>query len=127
MSDPNLKDAMKEIMDVLNKHDIAGQVTLVSKTHAEFRLRIDPSWSVAKLVPLKEGYGIRFRVKKQDIPDKQLRLELAALTLHILAQIRDLNAQNFMAFDNALKQLSEVIDFEHHPGSGFEPHKTHKT
>jgi hypothetical protein len=124
--DPKLKEAMAEIKNVLNKHDLAGQVTLVSKTHSEFYWKIDPTWSCAKPEPAESGkVAIRFRATKKDIPDKEERRKLAELTLHLLCQIRDLNAQNFMVFDELLNQLGKVIDFEHKPYSGFEPHEEH--
>lgn len=122
MSDPKLKEAMAEIFGVLNKHDIGGQVTLVSQTHAEFRIKVDPKWSCAKEEYNSKGVGIRFRVQKADIPDKEERRLRAEQTLHLLCQIRDLNAQNFLGFDSLVKQLEGVIDFEHKPYSNYEPH-----
>ena len=43
-----LKEAMAEINGVLIKHDIAGVVVLHEPGFSEFRVRVDPSWSVAR-------------------------------------------------------------------------------
>lgn len=123
MSDPKLKEAMAEIFGVLKKHDIAGQVTLVSKTHSEFRSKIDPTWSCASFEDFQDGMAIRFKIKKADVPDKEQRRQIAEWTLHILAQIRDLNAQNFLAFDGSLTEFAKFVKFDHKPHSGFEKHR----
>lgn len=122
MPDPKLKTAMREIMDILDRHDIAGQITLVSKTHSEFRFKLDPSWSVAKLVKQGLGWAIRFRLTKQDIPDDDERTEIGGMTIHILAQMRDISEQNYLAMSAALAQLATQLDFVHTPRSGYEPH-----
>lgn len=123
MPDPKLKTAMREIMSVLDKHDIAGQITLVSKTHSEFRIKIDPSWSVLSLTPVESPgqYRIGFRLRKEDFPDAARRADIGGQSLHILAQIRDLNASNFVNFDAALKEIGKVVEIEHTPYKGFEP------
>lgn len=122
MADVKLKEAMAEIFGVLKKHDIAGQIVLVSKTHSEFRVKIDPTWSCATEEHSSQGLAIRFKVKRADIPDKEERRKLAENTLHLLCQIRDLNAQNFVGFDGLIDQLKKVIDFDHTPYADYEPH-----
>jgi hypothetical protein len=59
---PKLKNAMAEISEVLKKHDIAGMVILHEPGHAEFNLRIDPSYSCAKM----NGNEMRVRAKLQE-------------------------------------------------------------
>lgn len=44
--DPKLKEAMKEITRVLEKHDIGGHIILSSQSHGEYFLHL-PSWSKA--------------------------------------------------------------------------------
>ncbi len=123
MSDPKLKEAMAEIFGILKKHDIGGQVTLVSPTHAEFRSKIDPSWSVAFFEDHEKGVAVRFRATKAEIPDKEERHQKSELTTHLLCQIRDLCGQNFLMFDGVLNQLKEHLDFDHTPQAGYEPHR----
>lgn len=119
MSDPKLKQAMAEIKGILNRHDIAGQVTLVSQTHSEFLLKPDTSWSCVHF----DGEQLRIRVKKSEIPDKEVRRRLIELSAHILLQIRDLNAQNFRFMEQLLKMLEQHVEIDHTPYSGFEPHR----
>lgn len=123
MSDPKLKEAMAEIFGVLKKHDIGGQVTLVSPSHSEFRCFIEPSWSVAFFEEVPSGVAVRFRAKKSEIPDKNERHERVEWTTHMLCQIRDLNAQNFMAFDSLIAELGKHFEIKHKPYSDYEPHK----
>lgn len=122
MADPKLKEAMSEIMAVLNKHDIAGQISLVSKTHSEFRCKLDPSWSCARMEMARQGFAVRFKATKESIPDKTLRDEFVSLTMHMILQIRDLAAQNFKAFDELVGQLSKYMEIDHKPYQGYEPH-----
>lgn len=122
MSDPKLKEAMAEIMGVLKKHDIAGQVTLASQTHSEFRVKLDASWSCIFPENKPQGVSFRFRCKKSEIPDVKVRHKLVEESMHILCQFRDMNAQYFMAFEDLIKTLSAYVDFDHKPGSGYEPH-----
>lgn len=123
MSDPKLKEAMAEIMGVLKKHDIAGQVTLVSPTHSEFRIDIAPTWSCARMEPSGDGFAVRFKATKEGIPDDEARKKIASETAHMLLQIRDLCAQYYMSFDDLVKQLEEFMEIEHKPYSDYEPHR----
>jgi hypothetical protein len=124
MPDPILKEAMAEIMGILKKHDIAGQVTLVSPTHSEFRYRLDPKWACTTIEDHGDGHvSVRFRAKKDEVPDAEERRELVERTLHLLLSIRDLSGKNFLMFDELVKQLKPHIDFDHNPFSGFEPHR----
>lgn len=122
MADPKLKTAMNEVMAILQKHDIAGQVTLVSQTHSEFRMKIDPSWSCASLYEVGAGVAIRFNASKKSIPDKEERWKKAELTTHIFCQIRDLCGQYFLAMEGAIKDLGKYTEIEHRGGTGYEPH-----
>lgn len=54
---PKLKQAMEQIKQILQAHDIAAVVVLHTPEHSEFLMKIDPSYSVAKLV--KEGLHIK--------------------------------------------------------------------
>jgi hypothetical protein len=117
--DPKLKEAMAEIFGILQKHDIAGNITLVSPTHAEFRYRIDPSWSCANL----EGDAVRFKSKAADYLSPDVQREVQEATAHMIFQFRDLAGVNFLAFESMVKQLQEVMEIIHKPGQGYEPHR----
>lgn len=118
--DPKLKEAMAEIFGVLKKHDIGGAITLVSPTHAEFRFCEDPSWSCARI---EGATRVRFRAKAQDFKTQAEHKRTVELTIHLVAQIRDLAARTFTAFDSMFQQLEKIIDFEHRSYQGFEEHE----
>lgn len=61
MPDPRLGDAMRAIAKILRHYDIAGSLTLVSKTHSEFYYHF-PTWSVVQPEKEPDGQqGIRIR------------------------------------------------------------------
>lgn len=126
MADQRLKEAMAEINAIMKKFDIGGHVTLVSQTHSEFRYTVDPSWSCAS-VELLGGGMAEMRVKSlaKDHPDKEIQRKKIEVTIHMLAQIRDLGGKTFMEMDAVVNELSQQVDFDHKPFSGFEPHKEH--
>jgi hypothetical protein len=49
VTDPKLKMAATEIKAILDKYDIAGTATMLTPTHMEFVVKLDPSWSVVTL------------------------------------------------------------------------------
>lgn len=62
--DPKLRSAIREIREVLKKHDCLALINLSSKTHGEFLLHLDSSWSVLKLEDVANGKaGIRVKAK----------------------------------------------------------------
>ena len=125
MPDPRLKDAMRAITRILRQYDIAGAVTLVSKTHAEFRYQW-PTWSVVQPERGPDGQqGLRIRSYETWYGDKEAQKLAMEESLHCGYQIRDIAAQTFLMFDDLLQQIEETsgLDIEHRPFSGFEPHE----
>lgn len=125
MPDPRLKDAMRAINRILRTYDIAGAITLVSKTHAEFRYQF-PTWSVVQPERDAQGEeGIRVRSFEAYYGSKQQQQLAMEQSLHCLYQIRDLAGQTFLVFESLTRQVEEQSGFniEHHPYSGFEPHE----
>lgn len=117
--DPKLKIAMAEIFGILQKHDIGAAITLVSTTHAEFRFREDPSWSCAKI---EDSNTVRFRARRADFKTAEQQFETIELTVHLLAQVRDIAANTFGAFDEMFRRLDKILKIEHQSFSGFERH-----
>lgn len=116
MADPKLKEAMAEISAILEKHDIAGQIVLLSKTHAEFKYRLDPSWSA---ITVGDGF-LYIRAKKDELGSEEAVMEKAVLTAHILCQLRDLSSQGYAFSDKLIKELEKVYEIDHESFSGFE-------
>lgn len=121
MSDEKLKEAMAEIKMICRKHDIGACITLVSKTHSEYRYEM-PKWSVAQLV---SGGGVHIRAKREDFPSDETKHAACELTAHLLCQIRDLNALSFLNMEQILKTLEPYWKIEHQGGKDFEPHREH--
>lgn len=117
MADPKLKEAMAEIMGILEKHDIAGQVVLASPTHAEFRTRFNPTWSCA--VVTEEG--LRMRAIAEELGSKEAVNQTLEATVHMFSSFRDISMQHFVAYEKLLHTLSEHIPIEYGEAE-FEPH-----
>lgn len=121
MADPKLKIAMAEIRAILRNHDIAGYITLVSKTHSEFCLEVTPSWSAAYWEDKYAG-KLRFRVKESEVGRDKAK-EMAELTCHMIYQIRDLCAQGFAYCQTMIDLVEKQLDVKHKSFSGFESHE----
>lgn len=117
--DEKLKIAAAEIKMIMRKHDIGGFISLVSKTHSEFRLEF-PSWSVAQFEG--DGRGVRIRSKLEDFQSKEDQHTATELTAHFILSARDMaimNGENLMTLGEL---LAEYMEIEH---ESFKNLKTH--
>lgn len=123
--DADLKSAMLEITGILEKYQIGGNITLVSKTHSEFYYHL-PDWSAVKFEDRENGKaGIRIRSKRKDFKSKEEQDKILAASIHLIAQIRDLSARSFGIFNEIMEEkLAKVIDFEHKSFHNLTPHST---
>jgi hypothetical protein len=125
MPDPRLKDAMRAISRILRQYDIAGAITLASKTHAEFRYQF-PTWSIVQPERGPQGEeGVRIRTFGTWYRSQEEQRAAAEASLHCLYQIRDIAGQTFLAFDALATQIEAATGWqiEHHPSAGCEPHE----
>jgi hypothetical protein len=125
MPDPRLKDAMRKMVQIMQKYEIGGAITLVSKSHAEYKYEF-PHWSVIQPETGPHGErGLRVRSFEAWYGDKEQQKLAMEQSLYCLYQIRDLAGQAFLLFENLCRQVEEKsgFDIEHHPYSGFEPHE----
>lgn len=70
--DPKLRDAAKEIEDILKKYDICAFFGLTSETHGEFGLQVESSWSLLEHITNEDGTAhikIKIRAKQKDKMD----------------------------------------------------------
>lgn len=118
--DPKLKEAMAEMKAVMKKHDIAGALALVSKTHSEYLYHF-PTWSAAQLTE----DGIRFRAKSSEHQSKEAAQQALIESLHVILQIVDLSTKAVEDMGQLIKQIREVIEFDHTPYKGHTPHRLH--
>jgi hypothetical protein len=85
---PRLKKAMAQIEQILQENDIAGMVVLHLPGHVEYRLRTDPTYSVAKW----NGDELRVRARlledyKGDRAAWQRDVTNTINMLHMLAEV----------------------------------------
>lgn len=122
MSDPQLQQAMTEIRTILQQYRIAGAITLVSKTDAQFGYGL-PDWSVIQpeVGPHGEqGMRIRSHEEYYDSPeDQKLALEQS---LSCVYQIRDIAGYAHQVFSHLTEQIEDILGIEVHqePLKGFE-------
>lgn len=101
--DPKLQEAMTEIEAVLKKHDVAGAITLVSRSHSEHQI-LFPSWSAAQ----GDTKGIRFESKPPTLQGRWEENQTFDESMNMVLQIRDLSAK----FWNMMQGLLDVLDNE---------------
>lgn len=114
------RDCMAEIVGILQKYDMAGAVTVISKQRAMFRYQF-PTWSC---ITMEEG-ALRFRAKRADYPNAEVQHQAVELSAHIIMQMRDIAAQTFAMCDHIGGQLEEQVGMEHAPWRDFDPEHEH--
>jgi len=117
--DPDLKEAMLKIQEIMDEYEIGGSIALASKTHAEFLYHF-PKWSIVQLV---KPSGVRIRSKREDFSSKEAQHKANEETCHLVARTRDSSGKAFMVFEDIFKQLDKQFDIEHEPFSKFTPHR----
>jgi len=66
MQDPNMEEARKEIVAILQKRDLMGAVMIAGKTRSGFFHEISPTWSCAKMEDTPQGPAVRIKSKRTD-------------------------------------------------------------
>lgn len=102
---------MREIVDILKRYDIAGQITLVSPTHSEYLTQF-PTWSLAQFETNSKGTGIRYNSKDKIFATDKGKLAAQESTVHILDQFRHNAMVNFGIMDDVIARLSEFMEIE---------------
>jgi hypothetical protein len=108
--DARLKEAMSEIIEVLDRYGIGGTILLSSSTHAEYCAHL-PEWSVIQ----KEGEA-GYRVK---ISAKRDSIELVQASAHLIYSQRDMNGLMFQAYSGLCEHLAKLLEIESVPFGGI--------
>lgn len=116
--DKRYRECMAEIHAALQKYDMAGAITLVSKERAMFRYHF-PTWSCISMT----SDEVRFRAKRADYPSAEAHHETLELSAHIIMQMRDIAAKTFAMCDQLAKQLEKTHELEHRPFQDFDPER----
>lgn len=120
---PKLKNAMLQIKNILDANDIAGVVVLHTPGYGEHLIKIDPSYSAAKIEHLPNGEeAIRVKIKTKETGKakaKQLSEDTTNM-FHILTSLTLPKA-------SILMDTSECLDKHYnadHTGKGGSSHQS---
>lgn len=108
--DPKLKKAMTEIMSVLEKYDINGSIILHSPGFGEHNMKVDASYSCAKIIASPLGKAIHIQAKKEDIQ----RIEDTVNSIVIMSELIGLH-QNVCA--STMQALSKKLEINSSDGN----------
>ena len=112
---PKLKLAMKDSKAILEKHDFAGLVVLHTVGHAEYLLKIDPSYSIAKIDALNQE--VRFKASLKDFGgDKKLMDSRLAATSNMLNAISTNGGELVLCLMQVSQQFDKTVGAEHDKG-----------
>ena len=117
--DPDLKEAMLKIEAILDEYKIGGNIVLASRTNSEFLYHF-PKWSIAQFNENKDG--IDFKLKKGDQETQEEKNKDIQDSVAIIFAIRDISFQTFEIFSRLTENLRGVMDIDHNPFHGFNPH-----
>jgi hypothetical protein len=118
MSEESYRECMAEIIGILQKYDMAGAITIVSKERSMFKYHF-PTWSVIQ----QSQYHVRFNSMREDFPSKEAQHRATELSAHIIMQMRDIAAVSFADMDRMGGILAEKLDIEHTPFADFDPER----
>lgn len=123
MTDKRYRECMAEIIGILQKYDMGGAITVISKERAMFKYHF-PTWSVARLEMNKDGSGrVEIESKKEDFPSLAAQHEANELTAHLVHQMRDIALNNVGAANAIIAKMSEVWDIQHKSFADFDPER----
>jgi len=105
------RECMAEIVEVLKKYDMAGAVTIVTKTHVMSKYDF-PAWTTLTIV----DNGLRFRAKREDFPSREAQQKAIELSVHVLIEMRDMARDTVVAANRLLRYLANKLHIEHLPG-----------
>lgn len=93
-----LEPVLTELRAVLKKHDVTGLLIVGNKTHVDFTMEVEASWSCATIDMQDTQYGIRLKALAQDFPDKAKHNEVLADTIGM-----------FVTFNDVMRHVSDNL------------------
>lgn len=109
----DIAPVLDEISAVLKKHDMAGLMIVGNRTHMDWRMEVNTTWSCAWLVPARDMKSslLRVRSHREDYPSdaaQQADLKMTIGTFVLFSDcLEKLNTQMLQL----LAQLSKNVDF----------------
>ena len=116
--DPDLKQAVIDIKQILKKYDISGAIGLCSKTHAEFYMEF-PEWSCVKL---EESGKVAIDIKRENFESMDAAVKAVQNTTHVLLRNIDMSNYVIEAMEEILSHIEPKFDITHEIGKPH-PHK----
>lgn len=116
IADPKIEAALAEIVAVMRKHDMGGNIVLASRTHAGFRT-VFPEWCTIK--PLESGRGVHIKLSSNDREgsDASLHCVLSMTDLTTLVAVQLQRVGGIVL--EKLKAVGVVVDHQPFGGGGI--------
>jgi hypothetical protein len=108
-ADARLKEAMSEIIEILDRYGIGGTILLSSSTHAEYLAHL-PEWSLIQKEG-ESGYRVKVSTAKHSI-------ELVESSAHLIYSQRDMSGLMFQVYSGLCQHLSKLLDIDDLPFGG---------
>lgn len=102
--------AIKEIREVLKKHDLAGVVMIQDTLELAYLKEVSPSWSCASLSADGE---FRIKANREDFPSKESQKACIESTLGMVLGFMNESERNHKDFSHIVAMFSEHFDFSH--------------
>lgn len=107
---PKLKKAMAEIKEIMDKHDINGSIILHSPGFGEHFMKVDASYSCAKIENTAHGPAIRIKAKAHE-------LNIIEDTVNSIIIINDLMDYHQGVCMGVMKELQKVLEIDNSDGT----------
>lgn len=117
---PKLKRAIQEIKDILSREDIAGVVILHEPGFSEFLVKVDPTYSCAKI---QDGQ-LKVKSKKEDFKQNPaMREKVVRNTANMLHMLGTNGGHCILPIMEMSSKIDRKIEAEHERGK-FTDHNT---
>lgn len=117
---PKLKKAMEEIKIILDKHDIAAAIVLHTPGNSEFYIKINPTYSCARIV--NDRFKIFGKLEYYAF-DKDKRDKAVTNTSNMLAMLSETTGKLSLQLFQLSDMITEATGSEH-TDNGFTAHST---
>lgn len=112
---PKLRSAMAEIKEIIKKHDIGAIVVLHTPGFGEDYIKIDPSYSCAKVITNAKGEnGVNITTKDLLKEQKQ---QVLTDTVNMFGIMCDLVGEKAMFVIDMMEELEKKLDIDHGDGT----------
>lgn len=103
----DIAPALDEISAILKKHDMAGMVMVANKSHVDWRMHVNTTWSCASF----DGVELRVRSKLVDYPSREAQKECLESTVGTFVAFHDILERLKENVSTVLVTLSKHIEF----------------